>query len=83
LTRSQFFFPAESGVARLHVPLRTNRRVDFRLNGTRVRMKPGECWYLRLSDPHSVANRGRTDRIHLVVDVRVDDWLRVLLARAL
>lgn len=66
---------AEWGMARIHVPLTTNADVDFRLNGQRVTMAPGEVWYLRLSDPHSVVNRGTTDRVHLVIDCVVDDWL--------
>lgn len=63
------------GFARVHVPIVTNPEVDFRLNGTRVIMAPGEAWYLRLADPHSVANRGTTARVHLVIDLVVDDWL--------
>jgi len=43
-------------------------------------MAPGECWYLRLSDPHSVANRGTTDRVHLVVDAVVNDALRRMIS---
>ncbi|MEO1527789.1 MAG: aspartyl/asparaginyl beta-hydroxylase domain-containing protein [Planctomycetota bacterium] len=65
----------ESGVARLHIPIVTNEGVDFRLNGTQVALNPGECWYLRLSDPHSVRNDGQTDRVHLVLDVEVNQWL--------
>ena len=71
---------AESGVARLHIPIRTDDAVDFRLNGERVVLRPGECWYLRLSDPHRVENRSTADRVHLVIDVGVDRWLRALLA---
>lgn len=67
---------AEWGMARIHIPIATNDKVDFRLNGHPVTMAPGEAWYLRLSDPHSVANRGVTDRVHLVIDCVVDDWLR-------
>lgn len=63
------------GYARIHVPIVTNPDVDFRLNGERVTMVPGEAWYLRLADPHSVANRGETARVHLVIDLVVDDWL--------
>jgi hypothetical protein len=37
-------------------------------------MKEGECWYLRLSDPHSVSNKGNKDRIHLVIDIEVNSW---------
>lgn len=65
----------EEGIVRLHVPIVTNDQVDFRLNSKRVVMKEGECWYLRLSDPHSVQNNGQVDRIHLVIDAEVNDWL--------
>jgi hypothetical protein len=70
----------EEGAARLHIPVQTNPGVEFMLNGLPVAMAPGECWYLRLSDPHRVANRGETDRVHLVIDCRVNDWLRTLVA---
>jgi len=63
------------GRVRLHIPVTTNPDVDFRLNGTNVTMGEGECWYLRLSDMHSVANRGRVDRVHLVLDAFVNPWL--------
>ncbi len=66
---------AEDGNARLHVPIVTNDDVDFRLNGTRVVLKAGECWYLRLSDPHSVENNGQEERVHLVIDAKVNAWL--------
>lgn len=72
---TDFDLDAAQGFARIHVPIRTNADVDFRLNGTRVTMAPGEAWYLRLADPHSVANRGRAARIHLVLDLMVNDWL--------
>lgn len=73
---------AESGSARLHIPVVTNPHVDFRLNGERVVLDVGSVWYLRLSDPHSVANRGTADRVHLVIDCVVDTWLTDLLAAA-
>ena len=74
---------AESGHARLHIPIATNRYVDFRLNGVRVVLDPGSVWYLRLSDPHSVANHGSADRVHLVVDCIVNPWLTNLLDAAI
>lgn len=70
----------EEGCVRLHVPIATNPDVDFRLDGARVEMAPGSAWYLRLTLPHSVANRGVTARVHLVIDARVDDGLRALMA---
>jgi len=72
----------EDGHVRLHIPILTNAEVDFRINGVRVDMTPGSTWYLRFADPHSVANRGACDRIHLVIDAQVDDWLRSLFAQA-
>jgi hypothetical protein len=72
---------AEAGFVRIHVPVTTNPDVDFRLNGLSVAMQPGSTWYLRLSDPHSVANHGTTDRVHLVIDSEVNDWLMDMLER--
>jgi hypothetical protein len=73
----------EFGVARLHVPIVTNAAVGFWLNGRRVVMERGELWYLRLSDPHRVTNRGASDRVHLVIDAVADQWLEALLGAAL
>jgi mannose-6-phosphate isomerase-like protein (cupin superfamily) len=72
----------EDGMVRLHIPVVTNDAVDFRLNGERVVLEAGSCWYLRLSDPHSVANRGTEDRVHLVVDAEVNDWVGEVFAGA-
>jgi hypothetical protein len=66
---------AEKGWARLHIPITTNPKVSFFLNRIPVGMAPGEAWYLRLADPHRVENRGDTDRVHLVIDAEMDDWL--------
>ena len=66
----------EEGVARLHVPLRTNEAVEFYLGGRRIDLREGECWYLNFNLPHRVQNHGAGDRIHLVIDCLVDDWLR-------
>ncbi|MGK6355414.1 aspartyl/asparaginyl beta-hydroxylase domain-containing protein [Sphingomonas sp. DT-207] len=71
---------AEEGSVRLHLPIVTNAQVEFNVNRRPVPMAPGEVWYLRLSDPHSVANRGPTDRVHLVIDAEVNDWLADQLA---
>jgi hypothetical protein len=49
----------EHGTVRIHVPVTTNDGVDFRLNGVRCVMLAGSAWYLRLADPHSVADRGK------------------------
>lgn len=73
---------AEWGAARIHIPIVTNDDVEFLVNRVPVAMEPGSAWYLRLSDPHSVANRGITDRVHLVIDCIANDWLKDRLAAA-
>jgi len=72
----------EQGTVRIHIPVLTNADVDFLLNGVRCVMAAGSSWYLRLSDPHSVANRGSSDRVHLVIDAVVNDWVGTLFERA-
>ncbi len=69
----------DRGEARLHVPVTTNPDVAFHLRNRPVAMAPGETWYLDLSQPHRVVNGGATDRIHLVIDAGVNDWLRGLI----
>ena len=65
----------EDGNVRLHIPVTTSPQIEFRLNNRRIQMNVGECWYLRLSDPHTVSNHSNEDRVHLVVDVSVNAWL--------
>ncbi|UZK65669.1 aspartyl/asparaginyl beta-hydroxylase domain-containing protein [Sphingomonas sp. M1-B02] len=77
---SDFDLEAECGLARIRVPIVSNPGVEFILDGTPVAMAPGEAWYLRLSETHSAANRGESDRIHLVIDALVNGWLAALLA---
>lgn len=66
----------EVGEARFHIPIQTHAALDFRLNGERLVMQEGECWYINANMPHSVANRSEIDRVHLVIDAGVNNWLR-------
>ena len=68
----------EKGEARLHFPIVTNNQVEFYVNDVRINMQPGECWYINANLPHRVANYGTEDRIHLVVDCVVNDWLKTV-----
>ena len=65
---------------RLHIPLLSPPRVDFLLDGQRMSMTAGECWFLDLSRPHRVDNRDCCTRIHLVLDCRPDAWLEQAIA---
>jgi hypothetical protein len=72
----------EEGEIRIHVPVRTNPGVEFFLAGERIWMDEGEAWYLDLSKPHRVQNLGDSDRVHLVLDCQLNDWLRAMLESA-
>jgi hypothetical protein len=72
----------EQGSVRIHIPVVTNDDVAFELNRRRVVLDAGSCWYLRLSDPHSVANRGDADRVHMVIDASVNEWVETTFAAA-
>ena len=70
----------EQGQARFHIPVLTHPEVEFILDGERVDMAEGECWYLNFDLPHSVRNGSPVDRIHLVLDAEADPWLDSLFA---
>lgn len=72
----------EEGVARLHVPVHTNPEVDFSLADQRLSLSAGECWYINFDLPHRITNHGANDRIHLVIDIRVNLWLQALFGMA-
>jgi hypothetical protein len=69
----------EKGEARLHFPIITNPNVEFYCQDERIYLNEGECWYLNANLPHRVSNLGATDRIHLVVDFEVNDWMTNLI----
>ena len=66
----------ERSVIRLTIPVLVDENVDFFLNGTPVPMQPGECWYLRLTDPHKVVNSSTTERINITIDMIPNEWVR-------
>lgn len=72
----------ENSVVRLTLPIVNPPEVEFYLNDRIVPMRPGECWYLRLSDPHRIVNASPRERVNMTIDMRPNDWLRSLLAQA-
>jgi hypothetical protein len=64
---------------RIHVVVATNPEVECRIDGVSRHWAAGECWYGDFTKPHSFANRGTTERMHIVLDCKLDDWLRSLL----
>lgn len=59
---------------RIHIPIVTNDQIEFILEGERLKMLPGECWYTNVNFTHSVTNKSLEDRIHLVIDGERNKW---------
>jgi hypothetical protein len=71
----------EKGEARLHIPVITDDEVYMYLDKERVHPRQGECWYMNFNLPHSIENKSAVNRIHLVMDVIADDWLKNVFAQ--
>ncbi|MBQ4811371.1 aspartyl/asparaginyl beta-hydroxylase domain-containing protein [Pseudoalteromonas luteoviolacea] len=69
----------EYGEARIHVPITGIDEVDFVINGSTVPMMRGEVWYMNADLEHYVSNRGAEPRINLVIDCKVEDWLKKII----
>jgi len=46
-----------------------------------MNLKEGECWYMNFNLPHYILNNSKTERIHLVIDARVNEWVKHLFAQ--
>ena len=53
---------------RVHVPLTTNPRVRFHVDGVPHVLAAGRAFEINNQRPHSVMNNGATDRIHFIFD---------------
>ncbi|HEY0796098.1 MAG TPA: aspartyl/asparaginyl beta-hydroxylase domain-containing protein [Acidisarcina sp.] len=63
------------GLVRLHIPILTDPAVAFVIDGERMNWKAGELWYGDFSKVHSVKNDSQIVRVHIVIDVQINDYL--------
>ncbi len=68
-----------NNIVRIHIPVTTNEEVYFYVNGERVCMQNGECWFANISEMHEVENRSDTDRLQLMIDCELNEWWEQLL----
>lgn len=66
----------DDGMARLHIPIVTDPRVLFHIDGETVHFSAGHTWYMNANCVHAVDNDSELERIHLVIDCVPNDWLR-------
>ena len=53
---------------RIHVPITTNRRVRFMIDGRPYQLQVGQAYEINNQKMHSVANKGSEDRITFIFD---------------
>jgi hypothetical protein len=53
---------------RIHVPIKTNRRVRFMIAGRPYQLKVGEAYEINNQKTHSVMNKGSEPRINFIFD---------------
>jgi hypothetical protein len=68
----------DRGVVRLHIPVVTHPDVVFVIAKRRVVWKEGELWYGDFSFPHYVENPSQINRVHMVMDFKVDEFIASL-----
>jgi len=71
----------DGDIIRLHIPIFTNENVhfsswDWEGNEITAHMDEGELWYLDIRKPHRATNGGKTERVHLVIDVIANQEIR-------
>nr|WP_255783968.1 aspartyl/asparaginyl beta-hydroxylase domain-containing protein [Lysobacter chinensis] len=75
--------PAAKWPHKIHVPLLTNERVIFYVDGIGYRFAEGEAVEVNNMGVHAVQNAGDTDRIHLIfeyfdLDQPDPDWVHLI-----
>jgi len=63
------------GLLRLHIPIVTHPDVAFYIDGQRMNWNAGELWYGDFSKVHSVKNDSQVVRVHMVIDVQINDFV--------
>lgn len=79
--------PAAKWPHKIHVPLLTNEKVTFFVEGVGYHFAEGEAVEVNNMGVHAVANEGTTDRIHLIfeyydIDQPEPEWLGGLVSAA-
>ena len=66
---------------RIHIPITTNNRVRFMIDGRPHRFEIGQAYEINNQMNHSVANKGQEDRITFIFDYIPPDELQKLARR--
>lgn len=53
---------------RIHIPIKTNNRVRFMIDGQPHRLKVGKAYEINNQKTHSVMNKGKDERVNFIFD---------------
>jgi aspartyl/asparaginyl beta-hydroxylase (cupin superfamily) len=67
--------PSFSHGHRIHIPITTNNRVRFMIDGRPYQLEVGKAYELNNQKTHSVMNSGKEDRITFIFDYVPPDFL--------
>lgn len=60
---------------RVHIPIYTNPDSNWIIDGVEYHMEPGYAYLVNTTLPHSVENKGTSNRIHLYGKVWTEDYI--------
>jgi len=72
----------QHGILRLHLPIVTHPDVVFVIGEQRCVWRAGELWWGNFARPHSVYNGSPIERVHMVLDVEITDFVLDLFPEA-
>lgn len=61
--------------ARFHIPILTNDNVEMRICHQKLKWQEGKLYYGDFSFPHEIHNKSNQTRIHLIIDININDDL--------
>lgn len=67
---------------RLHIPLLSNKDACLILPGQAVHLPSGNMWLIDPKNRHAAVNRGSTSRVHLLLDLYLDQKLEEMIGKA-
>ena len=66
-----YFRSLEFGVVRLHVPIQTDPKIFFNIEGKNYHLQRGHLHYVDISKVHYLKNPLKKKRIHFIIDLEV------------
>ena len=67
-------------IIRCQLPIITNNKIDFIINGKKHNLIAGNLYYLNVEKEHYVKNNSNQDRYTLIIDMKPTDEIKSILS---